>query len=256
MRLSPLLIGFWLVHLTGAFAAAQDEPLVTDRPDFTESPISVQPGRVQVESGYTFEERGEVDSQSFGELLVRIGLWDGVELRLATNSYVRESAPAEEASGLENSAIGFKIELSEGSDEPGGRSLASALLIGTTLPTGSTEVREPHLEPAALLALEWPLSERLGIATNLGLIYASEGGEQFLAGTLSVALGVDLGHDFGGYFEYFNFVPESDGPVDRHFVNAGLTYLLSVDFQFDIRAGVELGGETDYFAGVGLAYRF
>lgn len=35
-------------------AVADDDPLVGDRPDFTESAVTIAPGRVQVEAGATF----------------------------------------------------------------------------------------------------------------------------------------------------------------------------------------------------------
>lgn len=260
MQFLKPLSALYLVLVASVPMAAESEPLVTDRPDFTESAVSVQPGRVQVELGVTAEQSGEVDSQSFGEILVRIGLSDAIELRLGANSYVRETSSAEEADGLENSSIGIKIELVHGGDEPQARKPAAALLIATTLPTGSPAVRQPHLEPGVVLAVEWSLGSRSAIASNVGVVYASDDDDQFLAGSLSVALSTDLGRGFGGYVEYFNLVPESSGPDDRHFLNAGFTYLISDDFQLDIRGGSEVGGEmgskADYFAGIGLAYRF
>jgi hypothetical protein len=53
MKQHPILI---LAALIGAMATARagegaDDPLITDRPDFTESPQVVPQGRVQVEGG-------------------------------------------------------------------------------------------------------------------------------------------------------------------------------------------------------------
>ena len=43
-------------------AVAGDDPLVTDRPDFTESAVTVTRGRTQIEMGYTFSQFGAYGS--------------------------------------------------------------------------------------------------------------------------------------------------------------------------------------------------
>ncbi len=45
----------WVVALAGIGIVASEDPIVTDRPDFTESGLVVGKGRTQVESGLTFE---------------------------------------------------------------------------------------------------------------------------------------------------------------------------------------------------------
>jgi hypothetical protein len=245
-----------LIASDGASAQEADEPLVTDRPDFTESPVSVQPGRVQLEGGYTHEEAGDVTTDGAPELLLRIGLTDALELRLAANSYTRVAAPGGDASGLEDPFVGIKLEAARGSETPSFLEPAMALLVGSSLPVGSTDIGEDDAVPEVLLALDWTLPEPLGIASNIGLSYESEDGEQFLQGSFSTALGVGLGASWGLFFEYYAFVPEGSERDVQHFLDTGATRLLSNDFQLDVRVGTEVGGETDYFAGVGLAYRW
>ncbi|MBY0513076.1 MAG: transporter, partial [Gemmataceae bacterium] len=57
---------------------ASEEPLASDRPDFTEASSTVGKGRVQLEGGYTFtrDHSGEVatTSHSYPEALLRIGM--------------------------------------------------------------------------------------------------------------------------------------------------------------------------------------
>ena len=91
-RLTPL--AGLLVLLAAAPGLAQSQTqtqnshpapeLITDRPDFTESSEVVGRGVVQLESGLTFASRMPAVRQvTLPELLVRIGLGDRVELRLA-----------------------------------------------------------------------------------------------------------------------------------------------------------------------------
>ena len=67
-----------------------DEPLVTDRPDFTEASSTVGLGVAQLEFGYTysFDNDGtdQTTGHSIGEPLLRYGiLANWFELRIATN---------------------------------------------------------------------------------------------------------------------------------------------------------------------------
>jgi hypothetical protein len=255
---ASLLWAAALLCLGGTLAAqsVEEQALVTDRPDFTESAETIAPGRVQLETGYTFaDEEGDAETHSWGELLVRIGVSRIVELRLGFNSYLQATRPGEDPSGVEDSSVGVKIklqEIREGSGRP-----QVALLLGTTLPTGSSEYRESHLQPGAALALGWALSPRTGLGVNLNYAYLSEEGEQFSEFAGSLALGYALRHRLGGYIEYFGFKPQSDGGPDTHFLDGGFTWLLSNNAQLDARAGVGLNSAAaDYFVGAGAAWRW
>ena len=61
--------------------------MVTDRPDATESAVTVGVGVFQLESGYTFDKADGVRIHSLGEILLRVGVADILELRFGINSY-------------------------------------------------------------------------------------------------------------------------------------------------------------------------
>ncbi len=89
---------------------------MADRPDFTESTLTIAPGHVQVEGGFTFSRFGDEESQSFGEILVRIGTGERVETRLGIGSYSRIDpgfAGADTISGYEDPFVGIKVRLNE-----------------------------------------------------------------------------------------------------------------------------------------------
>ena len=71
--------------LSGPFRPSDEEPLATDRPDFTEASSVVGRGRVMLEGGYTFvhDSNNETRSDEYvlPEFLWRIGLTKNVELR-------------------------------------------------------------------------------------------------------------------------------------------------------------------------------
>ena len=248
----------WAVGLLAAAAAASagGEPLVTDRPDFTESAVTVTRGRTQLETGYTFSRDGDDEEHALGELLVRIGWTEMMEIRVGLGSHLWQEGPGADASGLEDASIGVKIRLSDPLP-PGSRQPQVAVLFSTTLDNGSAEVgASAGFQPRATLALGWELSERTALGSNVGYSRVKEEGDDFgeLAGSLS--LGRALGDRLGGYVEYYGFARQG-GRGDDHFLNGGLTWALSEDSQLDLRAGAGLNDQAaDYFVGAGAAWRW
>lgn len=86
MRTTRHLIGLLLVVAAVTPAVADD--LVGDRPDFTESALTVAPGSWQIEAGATVTTGDAFDTTEIGEVLVRHGLKPGTELRMVLPSYV------------------------------------------------------------------------------------------------------------------------------------------------------------------------
>lgn len=233
------------------------EPIVTDRPDFTESTETVPAGMVQAEGGWTFARRGAERERSIGELLVRVGAGRRTELRLDLGSYAVTSAGSESVRGLEDVGIGAKVRLLEGADRPGSARPALSLLAGTTLPTGARAVRENAMQPEAKLAAGWALADRLSLGVNVNYAWASESGRRFGQTAASASLGYELSTRVGGYVEGFAFAPRSRGGPTTGYVNGGLTYQLYDALQLDARGGVRAGAAAgDYFVGIGLARRW
>jgi len=235
---------------------SNDEPLVTDRPDFTESAETVKPGRVQLEFGYTFDSSGDVETHTVGEILARVGVRDKLELRLGINSYAKLDSPGGELSGPEDTFLGLKVKLLEGQGEYSAAVPHIALIGGTSVPTGGDEVTTDEWEPEFVLALAWDLSERFALGSNLGFAYPSGGEERFTQVSGSVALGYSLSEKVGAYIEYYGFAPSERNGPNTGFLNGGFTYLVNNDFQLDIRTGVGHNDpDPEYFVGVGAAVR-
>jgi hypothetical protein len=230
-------------------------PLVTDRPDFTESAETVGPRRVQVEAGYTFTRSEEVDEHALGEVLVRIGILDRLELRAGLNSYAWLDGPDGNDSGYEDPSLGAKIALALPPDRPGWRP-AAAILVGTTVP-GVGDLGEDAWQPEAKLALGWDLSESVSLGSNAGYAHSSEEGEEFDQAIASLALGFDIAGPASGYVEAFGFAPAAPDGDDAAIANGGVTWLLNPDLQLDARLGAGLNrAAPDLFVGVGIARRW
>lgn len=231
--------------------------LVTDRPDATESAETVAPGLFQLETGYTLARIDGVDGHSLGEVLLRIGVGDDVELRAGFNSYEWARGPGVSADGLSDTSIGLKWQLAEAGPAGSGQP-AVAVLVGTSLPTGADAIGDSAAQPGILLAAGLDLSDRVSVGANVGWnsLHDGELDERFSEIVGSLAVGFGLSDRWGAYAEYFGAYGLQDRE-DENYLNGGLTYLIHDDLQLDGRIGHGLNGrDDDLFLGFGAAVRW
>ena len=265
--------------LQAAGAAAQDEsdksadpmaePLITDRPDFTESTDAVPAGHFQLEAGYTFtydrEHKDRVSDHTAPEFLLRIGVIDDVELRLGWQGYSwtenqfvtrtragRRVTGEDWTDGAHDLSIGFKLKLLEQE----GLVPHFGILASMNIPMGSDVVSPGDVEPGAILLWAYDLTDGVALAGNVGFASLTGGGERFFQTSASISLAVALTERLGGYVEYYGLYPNAEDTDAAHTLNAGLTFLINNNFQIDWRIGGGLNEEADdFFTGVGFAWR-
>jgi hypothetical protein len=257
--------------LAGTTAAGEPDlatppaPLITDRPDQTESSAVVPPGLVQVEAGgfrvEDREERGTARSHSIGETLIRVGLGRDVELRAGFAGFrvVEEHTPEESDTredGPGGAALGLKIGVLE---ERGARPLM-ALIAGTTLPGGARPFSSDSFDPFLRACASHGLSDRLSLAYNVGAAWQTAEDETGDEDTLSVLLGtVSLG--FGATDRVGLFVElfgesglSAEGALTA--ADGGATWLVLDNLQLDLSGGVGLStSASDWFVGLGISFR-
>ena len=143
----------------------REEPLVSDRPDFTEASTTVGRGVAQVEMGYTYTydntDGVRTKSHSFPEMLWRVGAFaEWFELRLAFNVGSEDVAisgqPDTSTTGAEDLYLGFKIGLT--SQE--GILPEMALMPQMTVPLGS-ELSNDIVLPGLNWLYGWDINEFL-----------------------------------------------------------------------------------------------
>ena len=242
-RLSAALL------LAPALAGAQQgEELVGDRPDFTESAVAVSPGRVQIEAGTTWTRDESETAHELGEVLVRIGMVEDLELRVGLGSWVR----AGDADGWDGGSLGIKARLVEG----WGLRPELAVLLGAATPFGDEEVADGSWQPEAKLALGWELAEDLDLGVNAGYARPGEGEGRFDQAQWSAALGWGATERLGFFVEAFGFGREAPEGGATQYLDAGVTWLLGPELQLDARLGRGLGDEAaEWFAGAGVVAR-
>jgi len=235
------------------------EPLVTDRPDFTEASSTVGCGVLQIESGYTyvFNEDGtdRVIGQSYPESLFRLGVWDDwLELRFAW-TYAHEDLNGVERDGADDIYLGMKLGLTPQE----GWLPEMAILPQMTVPTGARSFTADEVLPGVNWLYGWDLSECLamGGSTQFNRALDDVTGNAYTEWAQSWTFAYSLTERVGAYTEWFAFFPHSaDTASPEHYFNGGFTFLSSNDVQWDIRGGVGLNGPADdYFVGTGLSVR-
>jgi len=245
-------------------------PMVTDRPDRTESAATVAPGRIQLEGGWSLSSidsgSGDVRDHAFGEALARIGLLDFLEARVGFGGFRSvdrdEKLPGEEDAGEPDGAadlsLGLKARLRRAGSKAGPD---VALLAGTTLPSGEAPFSSERADPEVRLAVDQELGAGVSVGVNTGFAWESQevrpGDRERLADALyTVAFGYGVTDRLGAFVESFGFLPISDESAGRHSLDGGLTYGLRPNLQLDVSAGLGLDDDAeDWFVGAGISIR-
>jgi hypothetical protein len=240
------------------------EPIVTDRPDFTESSVTVGSRVVQLETGYTFTyDSGGGDSttsHSFPESLLRIGMFaEWFEFRIDWNYGIEQSdigGVEDTIDGAEDLGLGIKLALT-----PQECILPeTAIILQMTVPSGSSDFTADEVLPGFNYLYGWDIVEgwSMGGSTALNSQTDDETLDSFMEFSQSWTVNHSFNDRVSGYAEWFCIVPTSadTNPTEQYF-NGGFTVLLNDDLQWDIRAGVGLNdGADDFFTGSGVSYRY
>ncbi len=242
-----------------------DEPLVTDRPDFTEASVTVGRAVTQFEFGYVYvndRAPGEsFDGHAYPDLLLRQGLFaDWFELRIGW-TYLSDRETIDNVTTTNDRSsdllVGTKIALTPQE----GILPEMALVAQMFLPI----LDDPILGGGEVLPglnwiYSWELTDWLSVggSSQLNRALDDANGEPYGLFAQSAVTGISLTDCLGAYSEWFALVPDGADTVrTQHFYNGGFTFLITNDVQFDIRAGVGLSDNADdFFAGTGFSVRF
>lgn len=247
-----------LVFITMAapLAAADAVELEGDRPDFTESANVVSFGSIQLEGGYTFSGSDAVDEHSFGELLLRVGVYHRLELRLGANSMNWTDDGTEQIFGKDDPSMGMKIQIFYGSERFNILRPDMSLMVSTSIPVGTDDFTDKKWQPEGKLCISWPITSWLSFGTNLNYTYAYDTGkgDWFSQLSGSAVFGFTITKELGAYGEYIVYGPKSSGSGSANYLSAGLTWLVTKTVQVDGRFGIRVRDDYDYFTGIGFVF--
>lgn len=240
-----------------------DEPLASDRPDFTEASCTVGRGVRQLEMGYTYlsdsQDARHFCAHSFPETLLRVGAFaEWLEFRVGWNfghERFHLEGQASTASGPEDVYLGLKLGLTLQQ----GVLPEMALMPQMTVPVGGP-FSTGRVLPGVNWLYGWEINDFLSTAgsTQVNLLIDSFTGNEYLEVAQSWTFGYSLTDRLGAYTEWFVLAPAGADVIGtEHYLDGGFTYNLTNDIQFDIRIGKGVSAAAvDYFAGAGMSVRF
>lgn len=232
-------------------------PLEADRPDVTESPITVDKGYWQIEMStaeWTQDKTDGVTTRGwgFGLANVKYGITQRDDLQIGFNTYSTEKSGDTKTNGFGDVIVRWKHNFL-GIDD--GSAWAVAVLPYVKVPTG-TDFSNDEWEGGFVVPVGVPLTERVGLGFQVepAYLFNDDTTEHEFAVGHTLALAADLGGAFGGYVEYVGVAAESDYLAA---VSAGLTYDVNNHFRLDL--GTQIGindAAEDARVFTGLTYRF
>jgi len=219
-------------------------PMSADRPDFTESPYTVDAGAMQLEMSFMdFGKDGKAESLSFAQANLKIGLLNDVDLQLVFTPFASFDDGMISQSGFGDSQIRLKINM-WGNDEG---ETAFAFMPFIQLPTATDGLGSGHVEGGLI----FPFSMELRDGVGLGLMFETDftyddiddgyDAEFIFTGVL----GFDLSERTGFYVEGIS-ISSSDSDIDyRGILGVGATYALTKNLVLDVGINFGLTGEVD-----------
>lgn len=247
-------------------AAHAADAIATDRPDFVESSDVVGKGRVQIETGVSFERNKTADERTRARstpTLIRVGVSDTLELRAESETFVRSSitdrasGAVQRDSGTADVSLGLKWHMLDGNEAAG--QPAVAWLLHADVDSGSPAFRGKGVRPSLRGVAEWELpgDAALGVMGGAVLDRQPEG-KRFTSGILAVTVSKGWTPEFRTFLEVAGrqFASKANGG-NVLTLDAGVTYLLSDDLQIDAAVARGLNKNTaDLQFGLGVSVRF
>ena len=251
------IVGFLLVSSLIAGQEKEDlGALVTDRPDATEAPSVIPKNYIQIETGAfyeSFEDNNfKTEDFTYNTTLIRYGLLDNLELRLGwdltDSKQIFNNIETNQISSLSPLLLGIKIAIIE---EKG--VLPEIGFIGhLNLPFTVKELIKPQTTGVDFrFSFAHTLNKRTSFSYNLGAAWEGDSPEANYLYTM--AYGYSITNKFGMYAELYGDFPENNKA--NHLWDAGVTYLISNNVQFDATVGSSITSGQDILLSAGVSFR-
>ncbi len=241
---------YFLFLLISATAFAQ-EPIETDRPGQSSTPSTVPANHFQMETGLRHTQAEPRHPQwQLPASLLKYGVNDKFELRLNAQ-YAYNKTPDSTNSGFKPLVGGVKAKLSEEK----GWLPAAAVLINFTIPNAASEsFKTDYLAPEVVFLMKNSVGNSAEIQYNIGVSWDGQSpGPSYL---YTFSPNFDLTDKLGMFIESYAYFPEHAHP--DHWVDGGLTFLITNTIQFDVSAGYELSSHDNhhsFFESIGFSFR-
>ena len=207
--------------------------ITTDRPDQTESAVVLSSGQIQVESGILIE-----NSQSNINTLFRIGIIDGIEIRINSNYLINDELSFMKKSSFSDFEVGAKFRIFDKTSNNTKVAFLSHLSIPTAIELFSNNV----YGLLSRLNVSHDLNNESQIGYNLGYNKFKKMDGQFI---YTIVYGRSL-DSFGIFFEIFGDDSKNSSNIN---FDSGITYLLDNKKQLDLSIGKGINNEMFFISG-------
>ncbi len=246
--------------------------MVTDRPDITESPISVDAGHFQIEVSFAEYARDTASGEHFDDFSLvpinfKAGLTNDMDLQVILNpyasSYVKGNSVSNYAYGLNsNAALRLKKNF-WGNDGPSPElgNTAFGIMPFLTFPTGSGNLHDERVGGGMILpfAAELPGDFDVGTMLEIDLAHNEDSGNY----ETSIVHSATFGHavpgieDLAAYTEYVGTTPTESGAGYEARASFGFTYALTTSWILDWGGTAGMTSNAPNFtAFMGNSFRF
>lgn len=265
---APSKAGYTLFNPT---PTAQLRDLTTDRPDTTESPITVDAGHFQLELSFVDYTRNRdrdgvrTTSTVYAPFNLKVGLTNRIDFQLIFEPWIvsrtrTPGQPTETIRGQGDLTLRLKINLwgNDGAEAGFGKT-TFGLMPYLKIPTARSGIGNGRVEGGLIvpLSIELPNDFALSFMLEGDIVRDSNNRRYGLELLHTASLGRKIFGELGAYVEYVGITPTRTGATYRAFFSTGLTYGLGKNAQID--AGARFGlnrGTDDFNFFTGLAFRY
>jgi hypothetical protein len=207
--------------------------ITTDRPDQTESAVVLSSGQIQVESGISIE-----NSQSNINTLFRIGIIEGIEIRINSNYLINDKLSFMKKSSFSDFEVGAKFRIFDKNQNNTKVAFLSHLSIPSAIEVFSNNV----YGLLSRLNVSHDLNNESQIGYNIGYNKYEKMDGKFI---YTIVYGRNLG-SFGVFFEIFGDEYKNSSNIN---FDSGITYLLDNKKQLDLSIGKGINNDMFFISG-------
>lgn len=239
-----ILYPFFAFVFLSQFPFAQT--IITDRPDQTESAVTIEKGRLQIESGILNQIEGD-GNEKLKTLIIptnlfRYGISKKVELRMVLQlDAIQTSKDNTYQYGFGSLELGTKIALNQNENS----TVQFAILSHLKLPKDN----EDRLGFLNRISLAHNIGQNTSVGYNFGYNHYHQGKGNFI---YTIAIGQTLTKKLSIYIEPYGSVYSASAPLSNF--DYGLAYLVNSNLQLDLSFGLGLNNTMSYQS-LGISWR-
>jgi hypothetical protein len=231
-----------------------EDPIVTDRPGYTDTTHTARPGMYIVELGYQYafnNDRVDQVTQTFPRMELRTGISSNIEMQLYWNGWnidATQYQPTETTVADVSAGGKYRIHKSP---------KYNLTMFGSlTLPVGTNSSSSNSFDPTLGLLWDYSLSRPVSLYGEALATALKTDNKRVYEAQLTVAVSFSHTDRLSSFIEFYGSLPSEDKLDENAILNGAFLYLLTQDVQLDIDAGVGLNDASSNFVGFGLSFRF